>query len=336
VSRARLTLLVEDFAALAAAAEGATCPHLERWLARGRDAGAAVADADRLRLVLFGGDDRAAAPVAALGAAADGLAPANDARHWLRVDPVTLTADLTRVFLTAHGLPDTDAGERDELFDCVRGVLADYGLDLRRGASGDWLLALEDDPGCDFTRLDAALGCDVGETLPAGDAAREWRRILTDVQVGLHHCEVNRRRRAGGRREINAAWIWGGGRLPRAPEPVFGRVFSDHPVSRGLAALAGSALAPLADAEAGDGPDAGGSMLVDWTPGPAGARRELDRLEAFAGALAPALRRGALEVRLLDGGGAGRRVDRGALRRFWRRPQALARQWRADGPEGAR
>lgn len=319
MSRPQLTLLIEDFGALVAAAGDAACPVLERALARGRPFRKAAAEADRLRLELFSLAHDGPAPVAALTALADGLAAAGDGRYWLRVDPVTLTADMTRVFMTAHGLADVGATDREELRGCIAAAAAAAGHDLLSGHPERWCLPLPAAPGCAFTGLDEALGRDLADVLPAGEAGREWRRLLTDIQVALHHAPAGRRRREAGFRAINGAWIWGGGHLPAAPgDARFDRLIGDHPVSRGLAVLAGTVIESQPGADFTPRFAAGDRILLDWTVGRSGAAAELARIEALAGRLLPAVRRGELDLELVDGGGAAWRIERGGLRRFWR------------------
>ena len=335
MSRAHLTLLVEDLAALAAAAPAAGAPVLERCLARGRPIGRDVANADALRLALFGADVAAQVPVGALTAVADGLAQRGDERYWLRVEPVTLTADMTRVFMTAHGLADVEQADRAALRACVADALAEAGHALQHGPSDHWLLAPDTPPPVTFMPLAEALGRDMADTLPGAVAARAWRRLLTDLQVALHNADVNRRRRERGLREVNGVWLWGGGCLPPARPPGgFEIVISDHPVSRGLAVLADS---PARSATA-DAVEAavrqGGAILVDWRLGRAGGDAELGRLEALLTPLSRDVARGRLDIDLFDGRGAGWRLDRAALRRIWRRARPLREHF--DAGPGAR
>ena len=330
MSHTRLTVLVEDLAALAAAAAGTAAPVLERCLARGRPLARSVANPDELRFALFdaGADIPGQAPVGALTAVADGLTDMGDDRYWLRVDPVTLTADLTRVFMTAHGLADVDEADRNALRACVADVLADAGYRLQHGQPDRWLLALDDAPPFSFMRMQDALGLDMAEALPGAADARDWRRLLTDIQIALHNAEVNAGRRAQGLREVNAAWIWGGGRLPTTqPSCAFDRVLSDHPVSQGLAKLAGCTARSGTESEAADAVAWGGATLFDWRVGRSGAGAELARLEDFFSGCMQDLARGRLELTLFDGGGSGWRLDRAALRRFWRRPQPLTERF---------
>lgn len=325
MSRARLTLLVEDLAALAAAADGVQCPALERCLARGRRLPVkGDGNVDSLRLELFGAAHDGPVPVAALTAVADNLAEVGDNRFWLRIDPVTLTADLTRVFVTAHGLADIGEADRAALRECVRATLAETGHALENGHPDRWLIASPESPGCRFMRLDDALGLDLAEALPKVAEGREWRRLLTELQVALHNADFNARRRAAGQREINGAWIWGEGRLPeRIPAGGFDRVLSDHPVSRGLASLAGIAIEAADDAEEIARMEPGSRVLLDWPTGRSGASRELARVERMVGTLLTDVRRGRLELTLLDGSGAGWRLESAELRRVWRRRRPL-------------
>ncbi len=328
-----LTLLIEDLAALAAAAPEGPRPALQRCAARGRPVDRAVNDPNRLRLDLFSAPRDGAPPVAALSALADGVASAGDGRYWLRIDPVTLRADMSRVFLTGWGLDDYAPGERDGWRDALADALREAGHEVLGERAERGYLALHGPPGFDFVPLGAALGSDAGDTLPAGPEAREWRRLLTEIQVALHHADVNQRRRREGRREVNAAWIWGGGRLPdRVDRDAFATVYSDDPVSLGLALLGGVAPRPLAAADPA-APGAG-RVLVDWQAGRGGAPAELDRLEAWVARLLPAVQRGELVLTMLGGEGASWRVDRGALRRFWRRERPL-REALAVAGEGA-
>jgi len=330
VAATELTLLVEDLAALAAAAPEGTRPALQRCAARGRPIGPAATDPNRIRLELFGATCDGAPPLAALSALADGVVAAGDGRYWLRIDPVTLRADMSRVFVTAWGLDDYDAGERAGLRDVLVDVLREAGHELLGEHPERGYLALPGPPGFDFVPLGAALGSDAADTLPAGPEAREWRRLLTEVQVALHHADFNQRRRREGRREANAAWIWGGGRLPdRVDRDAFVAVYSDDPVSLGLALLGGVAPRPLSDAD--PAAPGGGRVLVDWRTGRSGAPAELDRLEAWVARLLPAAQRGELVLALRGGDGAGWCVDRGALRRFWRRERPLREALPAAG-----
>jgi len=73
---------------------------------------------------------------------------------------------------------------------------------------------------------------------PAGQAARAWRRLLTEVQMGWHDHPVNLAREQAGRRPVNALWLDG---FVTAPLAARGRglLISDCPALTGLAGAAG-------------------------------------------------------------------------------------------------
>ncbi|MCH5377502.1 MAG: hypothetical protein JJ992_26385, partial [Planctomycetes bacterium] len=231
--------MAEDLAPLAArAGEGSRHPSLERIWARGDDCGRIAATADHLRFSLFGIDTSGMLPVAALTHLSDSRRRPNNDYYWLRTDPVTMWADMARVFMTSYGFADLDPYERNEIEQCIRDVLLEEGIQLQAEHPERWCIALDKPLPFEFTRLDDALGMDVAEALPEHPEARYWRRILTEIQVALHNSPVNIRRRARGLREVNSVWFWGGGFMPEAsPDYLADSVYSDHPVTRGLAII---------------------------------------------------------------------------------------------------
>lgn len=321
-----VTLLVEDLGRLAGALPaGARYPVLERVVARGRRRRIPADSANHLRFRLFGLEPPPEIPVAALGRAAARPDAMDDRRYWLRADPVTLRADMTRVFMTSCGFADFDESERAEVAAVVRDVLLREGIEVRDTIAGAWYLAPADPPSFPFTPLHAALGVDMAEVLPAAPAAGHWKRILTDIQVELHQADVNTRRRASGRQEINSVWFWGGGTCPEQVPDTFDAVHSADPVSAGLARLSGVRLEnhPV-------GTPVSGTVFVDWTMASADALGEAASLEKQVAVLAEGVQR----LALVDGSGCAWDYDRAARRRIWKRPRALAESVREAGRDG--
>ena len=320
----RVTLLVEDFRRLAATAER-RYPSLEKIYARGTACRRSRASPDHLRFELFGLEPGRMLPVAALTHVSDRRArPGND-YYWLRTDPVTMWADMARVFMTSHGFADLDPYERNEIENCIRAVLLEEGIDLHAEHPERWCIALNEPPGFEFTPLDQALGMDVADALPEHPEARFWRRILNEIQVALHHCPVNVRRRQAGRQQINSVWFWGGGFIPDAsPHDLFDTVYSDHPVTRGLAIINDCRLKIQDGAGQASFRKDGRTILIDWTVRSGDTEAELGELEALAGALLAQVQDASLALTIFEGGGEGRLYDRGAGRRFWRRRSRLS------------
>lgn len=96
----------------------------------------------------------------------------------------------------------------------------------------------------EFTPLAMAHSRDLKPVLPAGPTGPQWRRRMTEAQMLLHGAPFNAMRAARGAPEINGVWFWGAGRLPATTATAFVRVWSDEPLTRGLAIHAGIAHAP--------------------------------------------------------------------------------------------
>lgn len=326
MSSLNVTFLVEDLARLALAVPpDLHLPALERVWSRGEPCRPAHATANHLRFALFGIQPEGPLPVAALTHVNDRATRPDDDFYWLRVDPVTMWADMARVFMTRYGFADLDPYERNEIENCVRDVLTEEGMVLQGGPER-WCIALGEPLLFSFTPLDEALGMDVADALPDHPEAHYWRRVLNEIQVALHNCPVNVRRRAAGRPEVNSVWFWGGGFMPAAaPHYLLDTVYSENPVSRGLAIINDCRLQRLEDARKLDFSGDGNAVLIDWNPGPASAEQELAEIEWLTGRLAALAERGRLSLALYDGSGQGRTYGGLSRYRFWRRRVPLAR-----------
>ena len=168
----------------------------------------------------------------------------------------------------------------------------------------------------------------VAEALPDHPEARYWRRILNEIQVALHHCPVNVRRRAVGKPQVNSVWFWGGGFIPEAaPHDLMDTVFSDNAVSRGLAIINDCPIQQQASALFADLGDAGRSILIDWTPGLDDIQAEMALLESLVGRLLDRVDRGQMELTVFDGSGRGWTYGARSRRRFWRRRKRPAQMF---------
>jgi hypothetical protein len=169
-------------------------------------------------------------------------------------------------------------------------------------------------------------------------AARGADALLTEIQMLLHSHPVNEAREARGEPAVNSLWLWGAGRLPRTVSAPWQSVAADDPAARGLARLAGmrgETLPASAQAWLARLPEDGRHLAVlDALRAPsvleqpaafADAVDELERrwfaplLEALRGE-----RIGMVTLRVPDAAGGAFETIRGDLRRFWRRPRAIA------------
>ena len=322
-----LTLLVEEFRQMVGGLEGKSrFPALELLLSRGRSCRIESASANHLRFALFGIEPDGVLPVAALTHVSDRKhKPLQNNYYWLRSDPVTMWADMAKVFMTSHGFADLNPYERNEIENCIRSVLLEEGVDFHSDHPERWCIALNEPLQFDFTPLDDALGMDVADALPQHPEARFWRRILNEIQVALHNCPVNIRRRQSGKREVNSVWFWGGGFIPDAtPHDLIDTVYSNNPVTRGLAIINDCQLKKQGRAGHDNFSRDGRSILIDWVPASQYAEEELSQLEGLVRQLLGLADQGQIALTLYDGIGEGRLYDRAARRRFWRRKAPLA------------
>lgn len=136
----------------------------------------------------------------------------------VRADPISLKADRdTAKLVPAEQLALSDS-EADELLAVLNAFVEQDGLRFFRKDTSRWYLsgmsaeALESYPPSFLADRNASA------FLPDGDAAANWRRLLTEVQMLLHMQPVNELREQRGLLPVNSVWFWGGAALPEAQE----------------------------------------------------------------------------------------------------------------------
>lgn len=341
MSAPALTLLIPGLfgprgpAPAGAAAADLPTDTLLRLLARADAVPAGDAGFDAALLRSFGvrTEDAGALPVAPLTLLFDG--GARPSGYWLRADPVHLRAGQDKVVLAGAGALEVTADEAAELCREINDHFAGEGLHLIAPVGARWYLAPPAPPAVGFSPLEAVLGRDVHPHLPPGEAGRDWRRRLNEIQMLLHASAVNRRRDARGQAEINSVWFWGGGELPPARACPFSHVWGDHPLAGGLALNAGLTPRPLPAGAAAWLAAAGAGrhlVVLDGLVGPAAlgdveAWRDGMRalLEQWIDPLWSPLRRGRLDALTIGGAGAlDYHVTPRLARRWWRRTRPFA------------
>lgn len=325
MTNTHITLLVEDFRKLVSASGQAfRLPSLERVFARGQSCQFESPSANHLRFALFGIDTVPEVPVAALTHVSDRKKALRNDYYWLRADPVTMWADMAQVFMTSHGFADLDPYERNEIENCIRSVLMEEGVDFHADHPERWCIALNEPLHFEFTPLADTLGVDVADALPSHPEAGFWRRILNEIQVALHNCPVNVRRRQSGRQEVNSVWFWGGGFIPdTAPHDLIDTVYSNHPVTRGLAIINDCRLKHLEETSVSDFDSDGQAVLIDWLPATRFAEEELEKLEILVRQLLDRVEESSTSMTIVDGSGHGRIFTQNARFRVWRRKAPL-------------
>jgi hypothetical protein len=289
-------------------ASGMRLASLELLAARGRRSEASARSLERWLADAFGLEGKlAAGAISLLGA---GGVPGDAA--WVRADPVHMQVMRDRVVIAPGATLSISREDAEALCAAVNRQFAGT-LELRALDGSRWCARLERE-------------IDVGDEPPLAMAGREAGQragdvMLTEIQMLFHAHPVNTAREARGEPAVNSLWFWGAGRLPPKPRSEWQSVTSADPLPLGLARLAGAAARALpatASAWLAQSPEDGRHLIVLH---PAEAI-ERDWFEPLAAALRSE-RIGMLSVHVPDSGLSFETI-RGDLRRFWRRPKALA------------
>jgi hypothetical protein len=225
------------------------------------------------------------AALSAASLAARELLPALGESVWLAT-PVRLEARLDHVRMLERGLPRLAAAEREEWRAEFARAFAPYALH-DAGPRGFLLTGLK---AATVAAVEPArlLDADIGGAQPAGEAARELRRLSAEIEMWMHAAPINAARERAGLPRISALWLWGGGQhMPAAPRssPVPAamstwRFHGDDPGFAGLArAITGAwpASLPAGFDAICDAPD---RVLVELMPINGARTESLPALEA--------------------------------------------------------
>ena len=218
-------------------------PALETLLARAEPlprVGAHSYEADMFNLFGIKSDPANDLPIAAVTRLVD--TGHKDSGWWLRADPVHLQIQGDRVVMTDYR---SLAISRDEAQALIQEVLNVFIVDdwyLEALHPNRWYLKLNAIPRIKTCALPMVMGKEVSQFFPTGKDAPNWRAILNEIQMLLYASPVNAQREAEGSLPINSLWFWGGGRLPELGASGWTQVWSDEPISLGLARLAGTAI----------------------------------------------------------------------------------------------
>lgn len=176
--------------------------------------------------------------------------PNAEAGYWLRADPVHLRIDRDR--LTVLGVPffQIRQAEADAFVAALNALFAEDGFTFLAATPTRWYLRLPSDPHLNFTALDVALGGNMHDFLPQGEAALKFHAVINEIQMVLYGHTVNDERDAAGLPMINSVWLWGGGVF----DPAAPMVMSTLPIFGGneiVQAMAGRHWQPAPNSAAG-------------------------------------------------------------------------------------
>ncbi len=208
-------------------------------------------------------DDNRDVPVAAITRLVDDSGPVRGC--WMRADPVHLSPDRDGLVLMDSFILGLSQHDALALAAEVNRILADYGWMVEVPGPDRWYIRLDETPDITTTDLPAVVGRDINRYLPDGADAAKLHRILNEVQMQLHDCEVNQYREGKGELPVNSIWFWGVGEMPPDFHAADVSVYGEDSFLKGLSLKAGrQCLAPPAGLEEllGGGDDIDDALLL--------------------------------------------------------------------------
>jgi hypothetical protein len=257
---------------------------------------------------------------------------------WCHADPVMLRAGRDRVLVFDLQPTDLSADEADDLLRELARHFGPLGWRFETAGATRWYARLPAPLAVTTRPLVDVVGRSLGVHLPEGADAARFRAWLNEAQMVLHHADVNRARELRGEHPVNGLWLWGCGSLP-APAPCTGvEVVPTDALARGVALHAGCGFVDARDAVGRPGPVLCPDLALQRSALDDDAEAwwaALAGVEQRCAALLEALARRRLDAVVVDGcAGSAWRLDRPALRRFWRRPAGALRRLLARGAPG--
>lgn len=308
---------------------------LAEVLARGTLTPRATVDYENWVCSAFGIVQQQDMPVAAIMLGADGGDPQH--HYWLCADPIYLRADRSRLVMAgrATGL---DAAEAGALIAALNAHFSVDGIEFFAPTPQRWYVRSGRAPRLVTTPLARAVNRSIERTMPRGEDALAWHRVINEAQMILHAHPANAAREERGAPVVNSIWLWGGGTMPASLRAQYAAVWSHDRLPRALAAAAGVAHHDLpANCTAWIAAAAGEHHLL-VLDGPMNAlrgadvpawRTELAALDAhWIGPLLAALRARRIATLTLVACNSDNLLEATITRsdrwRFWRRTQPLA------------
>jgi hypothetical protein len=221
----------------AAPAAGLALPALERLLGHARMRREPPTDVQSWLLRHFGLDAQTVS-VATLRRLGEEPTPSTADAHWLCADPVNLSFAREHLILADAATLAITPAEAAALIEALNQLFADVGC-FEAITPERWYLRPQTPARARFVPLAEATGRPVARCLPEGEDARDWQRLVSEVQIVLHNHPVNRAREDAGLPLVNSLWLWGGGVLPGSIRSPCHTVQASTPETRGLARAAG-------------------------------------------------------------------------------------------------
>lgn len=162
-------------------------------------------------------------------------------------DPVHMQADMDHAVLTSSEDLDISEQEAEAFCAMLNQHFNQDGLHFIRLHKDQWLVSSEQEIRISTTSLSSAIGRNVNFILPKGEAAGQWKQVLTEAQMLLHVHGTNESRENAGKQSINSLWFHGSGELPAFKNCRVDSICSNTGLFKGLAAHVQCEYLPLAE-----------------------------------------------------------------------------------------
>ncbi|WON72789.1 phosphoglycerate mutase [Nitrosospira sp. Is2] len=260
--------------------------------------------------------------------------------YWIRADPVHLRIERDQAVLADSRVFPIAPEEAHQLTSLLTRHFSANGLDMEflPLQPDRWYVRLVETPPAHTHLLSDVIDRGINDHLPYGSNNTIWRGLFNEVQMLLHEHPLNQAREGRGEPSINATWFWGGGIMPESLVSDYSQVWSNDDLAGSLALASGTGQAPLPPNAAiwrQSTPSGNHLVVLDSLHGkaqyhdPYGWRESLKQLDHnWFGPLWAMLKQGEIDQVTLTSlenkkvrNFAVRRSD---LRKFWRRPKAIA------------
>lgn len=182
---------------------------------------------ERSILSLFSDQHVDELPIATLGGMAEGLNTKQG--YWLRADPIYIRLTHNSAYFMGYDDLNLKSDEVKHLIASLNPFLAQDHMKLYAPHADQWYLHCQQRPEIMTHAPSEVIGKDIYEYLPKGTEKRRWRHLFTEIQMLLHHQQVNVKRKSLGQLEMNGLWFWGCGQLPEKIEENWSKVWTDVP-----------------------------------------------------------------------------------------------------------
>jgi len=130
--------------------------------------------------------------------------------HWFMLQPTHIQLSRTHMLLADPRQLHLSDPESRTLYELARPLFESLGKPLLYGDASLWFVRADDWSGLDTASPDAAAMQSVGDFMPEGERARDYRKLQNEIQMLWHEHPVNQARQARGLAAVNSFWLWGG------------------------------------------------------------------------------------------------------------------------------